>query len=183
MFPCPFFETPKNGQIPFYIRNTYNMSDYKKDKNPPPPFTTCFMNFIVIEIHVLPRQNLELAILLPSRQRWTSVDVEQRMIYYSDRHESPTTLRGIFFDEKGKPLCFYHGTSEPLFSSVHRDKKCRTPTSSRKKGLTEPGSLTNTNIKYYNIENIKYYNIEKIFFSVYLSSVLLPRALAIDRIL
>ena len=39
--------------------------------------------------------------------------------------------------------------AEPPFSSVHRDKiKCRigTNSSSRKKGLTEPGSLTNTNI-------------------------------------
>ncbi|KAG5586683.1 hypothetical protein H5410_047117 [Solanum commersonii] len=42
----------------------------------------------VIEIHVLSRQNLELVILLPSRQRFTSVE---RMIH-SDRHESPTTL-------------------------------------------------------------------------------------------
>lgn len=39
--------------------------------------------------------------------------------------------------------------AEPPFSSVHRDKKkCRigTNSSSRKKGLAEPGSLTNTNI-------------------------------------
>ena len=53
--------------------------------------TTSFMNFIVIEIkymYILPRQNLELAILLPSRQRFTSVE---RMIH-SDRHESPTPL-------------------------------------------------------------------------------------------
>ena len=46
------------------------------------------MNFIVIEIHVLPKQNFELAILLPSRQRLTSVE---RLIH-SDRHEGPTTL-------------------------------------------------------------------------------------------
>ncbi|NP_039434.1 hypothetical protein OrsajCp101 (plastid) [Oryza sativa Japonica Group] len=46
------------------------------------------MNFIVIEIHVLPRQNFELAILLPNRQRLTSVE---RMIH-SDRYEDPTTL-------------------------------------------------------------------------------------------
>ncbi|TMW98059.1 hypothetical protein EJD97_004544, partial [Solanum chilense] len=52
------------------------------------PLTTSFMNFIVIEIHVLPRQNLELAILFPRRQIFTFVD---RMIH-SDRHESPTTL-------------------------------------------------------------------------------------------
>uniref|UniRef100_A0A453CLK0 Uncharacterized protein n=1 Tax=Aegilops tauschii subsp. strangulata TaxID=200361 RepID=A0A453CLK0_AEGTS len=41
---------------------------------------------IVIEIHVLPRQNLELAILLPNRQRLTSVE---RLIH-SDRYEDPT---------------------------------------------------------------------------------------------
>ncbi|KAK3032596.1 hypothetical protein RJ639_037360 [Escallonia herrerae] len=49
-FPFPFkssyvflrsFETPKNGQIPFF-RNTYKIRHYKKDN--------------VIEIHVLPRQ-------------------------------------------------------------------------------------------------------------------------------
>lgn len=55
------------------------------------------------------------------------------------------------------------------FSSVHRDKiKCRigTNSSSRKKGLTEPGSLTNTNI------------IEKNCLFCILSPVpLLPRAL------
>lgn len=53
-----------------------------------PPLTTSFMNFIVIEIHVLPRHNLKFAILLPSRQRFTYAE---RMIH-SDRHESPTTL-------------------------------------------------------------------------------------------
>ncbi|TMX03285.1 hypothetical protein EJD97_017293, partial [Solanum chilense] len=52
------------------------------------PLTTSFINFIAIKIHVLTRKNLELAILLPSRQRFTSVD---KMIH-SDRHESPTTL-------------------------------------------------------------------------------------------
>nr|YP_052803.1 hypothetical protein OrniCp077 [Oryza sativa f. spontanea]YP_052829.1 hypothetical protein OrniCp103 [Oryza sativa f. spontanea]AGY48997.1 hypothetical protein [Oryza rufipogon]QOD40697.1 hypothetical protein [Oryza sativa]AGY49025.1 hypothetical protein [Oryza rufipogon]QOD40698.1 hypothetical protein [Oryza sativa]BAD26833.1 unnamed protein product [Oryza sativa f. spontanea] len=54
------------------------------------PLTTSFsfMNFIVIEIHVLPRQNFELAILLPNRQRLTSVE---RLIH-SDRYEDPTTL-------------------------------------------------------------------------------------------
>uniref|UniRef100_A0A3B6U9M5 Uncharacterized protein n=1 Tax=Triticum aestivum TaxID=4565 RepID=A0A3B6U9M5_WHEAT len=46
------------------------------------------MNFIVIEIHYLPRQNLELAILLPNRQRLTSVE---RLIH-SDRYEDPTPL-------------------------------------------------------------------------------------------
>lgn len=46
------------------------------------------MNFIVIEIHVLPKQNFELAILLPSRQRFASVE---KMIH-SDQDESPTTL-------------------------------------------------------------------------------------------
>nr|UQJ79699.1 hypothetical protein [Triaenophora shennongjiaensis] len=52
------------------------------------PLTTSFLNFIVIEIHVLPRHNLQFAILLPSRQRFTYAE---RMIH-SDRHESPTAL-------------------------------------------------------------------------------------------
>ena len=47
-----------------------------------------FMNFIVIEIHVLPRQNFELAILLPNRQRLTSVE----KLIHSDRHEDPIPL-------------------------------------------------------------------------------------------
>lgn len=115
-----------------------------------PTLITSFMNFIVIEIHVLPRQNFELAILLPSRQRFTSVE---RMIH-SDRHESPTTLHCqnpccIF--ERGWPPCFSHGTilflPSPL-SPRSAETKCRTGanSSSRKKGLTKPGSLTNTNI-------------------------------------
>jgi hypothetical protein len=49
------------------------------------------MNFIVIEIYVLPRQNLELAILLPNRQRFTSVE---RLIH-SDRIDRRTQLRCI----------------------------------------------------------------------------------------
>jgi hypothetical protein len=115
-----------------------------------PPLTTSFMNFIVIEIHVLPRQNLSLAILLPNRQRLTSVE---RMIN-SDRHESPTPLHCqnpccIF--ERGWPPCFSHGTilfpPSPLFPRS-TETKCRTDanSSSRKKGLTKPGSLTKTNL-------------------------------------
>ncbi|KAF7095882.1 hypothetical protein CFC21_097947 [Triticum aestivum] len=46
------------------------------------------MNFIVIEIHVLPRHNLELAILLPNRQRLTSIE---RLIH-THRYEDPTLL-------------------------------------------------------------------------------------------
>lgn len=149
VFPRPF-ETPKNGQIPF-LRNTYKIRHYKKERiMVTPPLITSFMNFIVIEIHVLPRQNLELAILLPSRQRFTSVE---RMIH-SDRHESPTTLHCqnpccIF--ERGWPPCFSHGTilfpPSPL-SPRSTETKCRTGanSSSRKKGLTKPGSLTNTNL-------------------------------------
>ena len=87
------------------------------------PLTTSFMNFIVIEIHVLPRQNLELAILLPSRQRFTSVE---RMIH-SDRHESPTTLPEsmLYIWKRLTSLLLSWYTplpAEPLFSSVHRDK-------------------------------------------------------------
>ena len=135
-----------------------------------PPLTTSFMNFILIEIHVLPRQNLELAILLPSRQRFTSVE---RMIH-SDRHESPTTLHCqnpccIF--ERGWPPCFSHRTilfPTSLPSPRSTETKCRAGanSSSRTKGLTEPGSLTNTN------------RIEKNCLFCILSPVpLLPRAL------
>lgn len=85
-----------------------------------PPLTT-FRNFLVIEIHVLPRQNLEFAIFLPSRQRLTYAE---RMIH-SDRHESPTTLHCqnpccIF--ERGWPPCFSHVHAEPPLSLAHRDK-------------------------------------------------------------
>jgi hypothetical protein len=46
------------------------------------------MNFIVIEIYVLPRQNLELAILLPNRHKFTSVE---RLIH-SDQIDMRTQL-------------------------------------------------------------------------------------------
>ncbi|KAF7068833.1 hypothetical protein CFC21_074553 [Triticum aestivum] len=46
------------------------------------------MNFIVIEIHVLPRQNLELVILLSNRQRSTFMEGP----IHSDRNEDPTPL-------------------------------------------------------------------------------------------
>ena len=108
------------------------------------------MKFIVIEIHVLPRQNFELAILLPNRQRFASVE---RMIR-SDRHESPTTLHCqnpccIFEREEVDLLASLMYTPSP-FSPRPTETKCRTGanSSSRKKGLTEPGSLTNTNIIY-----------------------------------
>lgn len=45
-------------------------SSLQKDNgNPTIKLTTSFMNLLVIEIHVLPRQNFELVILLPSRQK------------------------------------------------------------------------------------------------------------------
>jgi hypothetical protein len=57
VFPRPF-ETPKNGQIPF-LKNTYKIRHYNTKRiMVTPPLTISFMNFIVIEIHVLPRQNL-----------------------------------------------------------------------------------------------------------------------------
>ncbi len=57
-FRAPLRPTPKSGQIPF-LRNTYNIRHYKKDNgNPTINYFISFMNFIVIEIHVLPKQNL-----------------------------------------------------------------------------------------------------------------------------
>ena len=66
------------------------------------------MKFIVIEIHVLPRQNFELAILLPNRQRFASVE---RMIR-SDRHESPTTLHCQ------NPCCIFEREEVDLLASL-----------------------------------------------------------------
>ena len=54
MFPRPF-ETPKNEQLFF---GTHTRFVIAKRIMVTPPLTTSFMNFIVIEIHVLPRQNL-----------------------------------------------------------------------------------------------------------------------------
>ena len=149
MFPRPF-ETPKNGKIPFLFLATHTRFVTTKRIMVTPPLTTSFMNFIVIEIRVLPRQNFELAILLPSGQRFTSVE---RMIH-SDRHESPTPLHCqnpccIF--ERGWPPCFSYVTILfPLCPLYPRstETKCRTgaTSSSRKKGLTEPRWLTNTNL-------------------------------------
>lgn len=56
VFPHPV-ETSKNGKIPF-LRNTYKIRHYKKENGNPTILTTSFMNFVVIEIHVLPRHNL-----------------------------------------------------------------------------------------------------------------------------
>ncbi|YP_008992308.1 hypothetical protein Salmi_Mp043 (mitochondrion) [Salvia miltiorrhiza] len=112
-----------------------------------PPLTTSFMNFIVIEIHVLPRQNLQFASLLPSRQRFTYAE---RMIH-SDRHESPTALPEsmlyIFYLKEVDLLASLVYTPSP-FSPRPTETKCRTGanSSSRKKGLTKPGSLTNLNL-------------------------------------
>lgn len=93
---------------------------------------------------------------------------------HSDRHESPTTLHcqnPCYMFERGWLPCFSHRTilfpTSPL-SPRSTEKKCRTGanSSSRKKGLTEPGSLTNTNL------------IEKNCLFCILSPVLLlPRAL------
>ena len=48
-----------------------------------PSTTFSFMNFIVIEIYVVPRQSLELAFVLPNRQSFTSVD---RLIHLDRIH-------------------------------------------------------------------------------------------------
>lgn len=145
LFPRPFFETSKHEMDKFLLLGTHT----RKKIMVALPLTTSFsfMNFIGIEIHVLSRQNFELAILLPNRQRLTSVE---RLIH-SDRYEDPTPLHcqnpcSIF--EAGWPLCFSHGTILFLLNPLSprsTEKKCRTgaDSSSRKKELTEPGSLTN----------------------------------------
>ncbi|KAH0439852.1 hypothetical protein IEQ34_025796 [Dendrobium chrysotoxum] len=66
--------------------------------------------FQIIERHVLPRQrqNLSLAILLPSRQRWTPVE---RLIH-SDRHEGPTPLHCQ------NPCCIFEANENFILDST-----------------------------------------------------------------
>ena len=131
-----------------------------------------------------------LCVSTPNPEKWTNsfrdricnllssylagITFVEKMIH-SDRHESPTTLHCqnlcCIFERGGWPPCFSHGTIlfplSPL-SPRSTETKCRTGanSSSRKKGLTEPGSLTNTNI------------IEKNCLFCILSPIsLLPRAL------
>ena len=87
-FHALFFETSKH-QDKLLLLGTHT----RKRITVALPLTTSFsfMNFIVIEIYVLPRQNLELAILLPNRQRLTSVE---RLIH-SDQIDMRTQLRCI----------------------------------------------------------------------------------------
>jgi len=89
LFPRPFFFETSKHQDKLLLLGTHT----RKRITVALPLTTSFsfMNFIVIEIYVLPRQNLELAILLPNRQRWTSVE---RLIH-SDRIDMRTQLRCI----------------------------------------------------------------------------------------
>lgn len=145
-FPCPFQGSILCVSMPLWslipemdnLRKAYNIHPHKKGIM----VTPLFMNFIVIEIHVLPRQNLSLAILLPSRQRWTSV--ERRIP--SDRHEALHYQNPCCIFETSWPPCFSHGTTlfplSPL-SPRSTETKCRTGvnSSSQKKGLTEPVSL------------------------------------------
>jgi hypothetical protein len=88
LFPRPFFETSKH-QDKLLLLGTQT----RKRITVALPLTTSFsfMNFIVIEIYVLSRQNLELATLLPNRQRFTSIE---RLIH-SDRINMRTQLRCI----------------------------------------------------------------------------------------
>ncbi|KAH7568052.1 hypothetical protein JRO89_XS07G0223600 [Xanthoceras sorbifolium] len=96
---------------------------------------------ILIEIHVLPKQNFELAILLPSRQRFASVE---KMIH-SDEDESPTTLhcqntyeemaKGLLTSETDPPTSIYkrwfiENTQEKHFELlIHRQRWLRSNSS------------------------------------------------------
>src|ERR1044072_2851922 len=88
---------------------------------------------------------------------------------HSDRHKRPTKLHcqnPCCILERGCPPCFSHVTILlPLSSLSPRstETKCRTGanSSSRKKGLAEPRSLTNTNLIL--IENTNKIEIELSF--------------------
>lgn len=86
-----------------------------------PPLTTSFMNFIVIEIHVLPRQNFKFASLLPSGQRKDLPAWKGWFIWIDMRVQLHCQNPCCLF-ERGWPPCFSHVHAEPLFSSAHRDK-------------------------------------------------------------
>jgi hypothetical protein len=59
VFPRPlFFETSKNEMDKFLFLGTHTRFVTTKRIMVTPSLTTSFMNLIVIEIHVLPRQNL-----------------------------------------------------------------------------------------------------------------------------
>ncbi|KAK1270955.1 hypothetical protein QJS04_geneDACA013045 [Acorus gramineus] len=58
VFPRPFFETSKKEMEKFLFLGTHTRFVTPKKIMVTPPLTTSFMNFIVIEIHVLSRQNL-----------------------------------------------------------------------------------------------------------------------------
>ena len=85
LFPRPFLETSKH-EDKLLLLGTHT----RKRITVALPLTTSFsfMNFIVIEIYVLPRQNWELAILLPNRHKFTSVE---RLIH-SDQIDMRTQL-------------------------------------------------------------------------------------------
>ncbi|KAJ8438030.1 LOW QUALITY PROTEIN: hypothetical protein Cgig2_030011 [Carnegiea gigantea] len=80
-----------------------------------PPLTTSFMNFIVIEIHVLPRQNL---------QRFTSVERTIHSIRIDMRIQLHCIARiCVVYRLTSLLLSSYDPLpDEPPFSSVHRDK-------------------------------------------------------------
>ena len=88
----------------FSYRNTYKIRHYKKNNGNPN------INYFIYEFHsnrntCLPKQNFELAILLPSRQRFPSAE---RLIH-SDRHEGPTPLHCQ------NPCCIFEAV-DPLAS-------------------------------------------------------------------
>lgn len=146
VFPCPL-ETPKNGQIPF-LRNTYSIRHSKKDNGNP------IINHFIYEFHSNRNTCSTVCNLLSSCLAGKVRGKDDS--FHSDRHESPTTLHCqnpccICIKERGLLQGFSHRTilfptSPPSPRSTERKCRAGANSSSRKKGLTEPGSLTNTNL-------------------------------------
>lgn len=159
----------------FSYRNTYKIRHYKKDNGNPT------INYFIYEFHS--NRNT-----CPTETEFVTCYplAEQAKIYLRGKDDSfESTWESNYIAlhcrnpccifERGWPPCFSHVTipfpRSPL-SSRSTEKKWRTGanSSSRKKGLTEPGSLTNTKTN----TNI----IEKSCLFCILSPVpLLPRAL------
>ena len=134
-----------------FLRNTYKIRHYKKDNGNPT------INYFIYEFHS--NRNT-----CPTETEFVTCYplAEQAKIYLRGKDDSfESTWESNYIAlhcrnpccifERGWPPCFSHGTilfpPSPL-SPRSTETKCRTGanSSSRKKGLTEPGSLTNTNL-------------------------------------
>lgn len=149
VFPRPF-ETPKNGPIPF-LRNTYKIRHSKKDNGNPT------INYFTYEFHsnrnTCPTETEFVTCYPLSSQAKIYLRVNVKDDSFGSTWESNNIAlpESMLYIWKGltSALLSWHTplpAEPPLPSAPSPETKCRTGANSlsRKKGLTEPGSLTNT---------------------------------------